>query len=72
MVSNFIFRRGPEQSDPWLIDDISMNIGSKALSRLAYFRWRGRMLLSLRGFDIKTIVRMDYATDYFILTSLSV
>ena len=67
MVSNFVFKLGQEKDDSWLIDDISMQTGKRALSKVAEFRWRGRMLLSLRGWSIKKIVRYDYITDYFIM-----
>ena len=70
MVSNFVFKHGPEKEDPWLIDKISMQTGTKALSKVGEFRWRGRMMLSMRGYNLKKIVRFDYITDYCILLLL--
>ena len=70
MVSNFIFKQGPSQEDTWLIDNVSMEIGTKALSKIAEYRWRGKMMLSLRGYNIKNVIRLDYASDYIILLCL--
>ena len=70
MVSNFVFKLGQEKDNSWLIDNISMQNGKRALSKVAEFRWRGRMLLSLRGWSIKKIVRYDYITDYFMMLML--
>lgn len=66
-VSNFIFTRGPENEDPWMINDISMNTGSKSFSKFGAFRMRGRMLLSLRGYKFINVLRFDYTSDYFLL-----
>ena len=70
VVSNFTFKRGPENEDPWLINDVSLQTGSKSFSKIGEFRWRGRMLLSLRGRSFDKILRFDYASDYFILLML--
>ena len=70
MVSNFVFKLGQEKDNSWLIDNISMQNGKRALSKVAEFRWRGRMMLSFRGWSIKKIVRYDYITDYFIMLML--
>ena len=70
MVSNFVFKHRQEKDNSWLIDNISMQTGKRALSKVAEFRWRGRMLLSLRGWSIKKIVRYDYITDYFMMLML--
>jgi len=70
VVSNFVFKHRQEKDNSWLIDNISMQTGKRALSKVAEFRWRGRMLLSLRGWSIKKIVRYDYITDYFMMLML--
>ena len=67
MVSNFVFKYRQEKDNSWLIDNISMQTGKRALSKVAEFRWRGRMVLSLRGWSIKKIVRYDYITDYVMM-----
>ena len=69
-VSNFSFIRGPGKEDPWVISEISMKTASEAFSKLAAFRWRGRLLLSLRGWNIQTILRFDYFSDYMIILTL--
>ena len=67
MVSNFVFKYRQEKDNSWLIDNISMQTGKRALSKVAEFRWRGRMILSLRGWSIKKIVRYDYISDYVMM-----
>ena len=70
VVSNFVFKHGPEKDDPWFIDNISMQTGTRALSKVGEFRWRGRMMLSMRGYNLKKIVRFDYFTDYCVMLLL--
>jgi hypothetical protein len=70
VASNFTFKHGPCQEDTWLIDNISTKIGTKAFSKIALFRWRGRMVYSIRGYKMKNILRLDYASDYVILMLL--
>ena len=70
VVSNFIFKHGPGQEDAWLIDEVSIEIGTKAFSKIALFRWRGRMMLSIRGYNIKNVLRFDYTSDYIMLLFL--
>ena len=62
-----MLKRGAEMDDQWLIDNISMQAAKQALSKLAQFRWRGRMMLSLNRWNINTILRVDYFTDYIFL-----
>ena len=67
MVCNFVFKHEQEKDNSWLIDNISMQTGKRALSKVAEIRWQARMSLSLRGWSIKKIVRYDYISDYFIM-----
>ena len=69
VISNFAFKRGSEKEDSWLIENISMQAGKQALSKIAEFRWCGRMMLSFR-FSMKKIVRIDFTTDYLVLLFL--
>lgn len=70
-VANFEFKYGSNKVYSWLINEVSINCGSKVQSKIAAFRWRGRMQMALRGYDINKLLRWDYTTDYIIYTLFS-
>lgn len=59
VVSNFLFKCGPETDDSWLIDDIMMRNSADVYSRLKYQRWKGRMTLCVIGFKFRHIFILD-------------
>ena len=59
VVSNFLFKIGPNPGDSWLIDEIMMRKASEIYSQVKVLRWKGRMALSLIGFKWKTLFIID-------------
>ena len=59
VVSNFLFKIGPNPGDSWLIDEIMMRKTTEIYSHVKVLRWKGRMVLSIVGFKWKTIFIMD-------------
>ena len=59
VVSNFLFKIGPDPGDSWLIDEIMMRKATEIYSHVKVLRWKGRMALSLIGFKWKTLFILD-------------
>ena len=59
VVSNFLFKIGPNPGDSWLIDEIMMQKAAEIYSIVKVLRWKGRMALSLIGFKWKTLFILD-------------
>jgi len=74
IIGNFRFKRSSPTSE-WEIHEVGLIDSSVALPFPFKFRWKGRLLLSLRmKTDFLNVLRYDYATDYiaslFIITYL--
>ena len=59
VVSNFIFKIGPDPGDSWLMDEIMMRKATEIYSHVKVLRWKGRMALSLIGFKWRTLFIID-------------
>ena len=64
LISNFkfVYRDGG-----WLVDQFSLKPGRDVISPLYYFRWKGRVGLSVRGLPFMSHLRVDYLTDYLVM-----
>ena len=65
LVSNFMFVEN--SSGDWQIDEISMRRGIELFTKPYYYRWKGRIGVSLRGVDLMYILRYDYGTDLMVV-----
>lgn len=59
VVSNFLFKLGPNTDDSWLMDDIMMRNAAETFSTIKCLRWKGRTVLSLVGLSFQKIFITD-------------
>lgn len=63
IVGNYRFERENSNYD-WTIVELSQIDSRNAWAWIFHRRWRGRLGISLRGYDFHNVLRYDYITDW--------
>lgn len=63
IVGNYRFERENSNYD-WTIVELSQIDSRNAWAWIFHRRWRGRLGISLRGYDFYNVLRYDYMTDW--------